>query len=170
MRRQRPAAEFITYGVWTVLFGLWQFAPRGWGALWGGRPLLFVPFTVSVAMFTGPIGGGWIGAAAGLFWGIYADAPFGFHAFLLLAIGCAAGLAERFLLRNNGMAALLLCAVATLVVVMADWLWGTLFYLPQGAGVLLRRTGLPNAAHTLVWSWPVYAMMRATAKRLAKRR
>ncbi len=160
MHKGRPIANILAYGAWLVLLGLWQFTPCGWGALLGGRPLLFVPFTVSAAMFTGPLGGGWIGCAAGLFWGIYANTPFGFHALLLLLIGCAAGLSERFLLRNNAVVALLLSAVATAITACANRLWGP---------VVWWRIWL-NAAHTLLWSLPVYAAVRATTTRLAKRR
>ncbi len=160
MHKGRPVAGILAYGTWLVLLGLWQFTPCGWGASWGGRPFLFVPFIVSVAMFTGPLGGGWVGCAAGLFWGMYADAPFGFHALLLLVIGCAVGLSERFLLRNNAVVAFLLCAPATAVMVGMGRLWGEAVW----------RTALLNAVYTLLWSLPVYAVVRATATQLAKRR
>ena len=160
MRRGRPVQGGLAYGMWLVVLGLWQFTPCGWDVLWGGRPLLFVPFIVSTAMFTGPLIGGWLGCAAGFFWGVYAAAPFGVHALLLLIIGCATGLLERFLLRNNAVAALLLCAVATAVTVGADCLWG----------VAVWQRVVVNAVYTLLWSIPVYAMMRATYARLTKRR
>lgn len=171
-RHPRPcgrAVAGIAYGLWILLLGLWQFAPRGWFSLWGGRPLLLIPFTVSAAMFAGPLGGAWTGVAAGLLWGLYADAPFGFHALLLLLLGCTAGMLVRLLLRNNALSAALLCGGGAVAFCLVHWAYTCLFFPVSAALVLLYRAVLPDLLCTLLLSLPIYAAVRATAKRLTKR-
>jgi rod shape-determining protein MreD len=148
-----------------MLFALWQAAPRGFPAIGGGRPLILIPLTTAVAMFTGPVGGGAAGAAAGLLWDINASRLFGFNGLTLMALGIAAGLLVRLLLRNNPLSAGLLAVGATLAQGLFDWLINYLLPGRPGAGLLLVRTLLPNALYTCLLALPVYWLVRWIAKK-----
>ena len=178
-RRRRPdtphwrlssrAVEIVAYGALVLLFGLWQFSPRAWPVIGGGRPLLLVPLTAAVAMFAGPVAGAAAGVAAGVFWGLYSDALFGFHALLLLVIGCAVGLFVRLLLRNNWLSAALLCGGAVVTYTLLDWLCNYLLPLREGLFLLLWHTVLPNMVYTLILSVPIYGVVRGVTKLLNNR-
>ncbi|MBE6757853.1 MAG: hypothetical protein E7552_04810 [Ruminococcaceae bacterium] len=169
LRLNSRTAECLAYGLLILLLGVWQLSPRGWPAVCGGRPLLLVPLVVAVAMFSGPVGGAAAGVAAGVLWGLFSEALFGFHALMLMLLGCAVGLLVRLLLRNNALSALLLCGGGTAVYALADWLCNCVLPHPDGALLLLWRTVLPNTVYTLVLCLPLYGVVRGITKLLKNR-
>ena len=169
LRLNNRTLECLAYGILILLLGLWQFSPRGWPMLLGGRPLLLVPLTAAIAMFSGPVGGAAAGVAAGVLWGLFSKALFGFHALLLMVLGCAVGLLVRLLLRNNALSALLLCGGGTAVYGLVDWLCNCLLPLTDGALFILWRTVLPKIANTLILCLPLFGAVRGVTKMLKSR-
>ena len=159
-------AACLAYGFLILLIAVWQFSPRGWPLLLGGRPLLLVPLTAAVAMFTGPVGGAAAGVFAGVLWGMFSEALFGFHALLLLLLGAAVGLMVRLLLRNNWLSALLLCGGGAVAYALLDWLCNRLLPLTEGAWLLLWQQVLPNILYTVLLCLPIYAAVRGVTKLL----
>ncbi len=156
----------LAYGVLILLLALWQFSPRGWPPLLGGRPLLLIPLTAAVAMFTGPVGGAAAGVFAGVLWGLFSQALFGFHALMLMLLGMAVGLLVRLFLRNNGLSALLLCGGGTVAYTLFDWLCNRVLPLADGAWLQLWQRVLPNTLYTVLLCLPVYAAVRGVTKLL----
>jgi len=108
---QRLSRRYLTwtaYGLLIVAAVILQSLPRGLPVIGGVRPVLIVPLVVCAAMYEGPVGGAAAGIAAGLLWDMFSDRLLGFHALLLLIVGCACGLLVRLLIRNNLLSALLL--------------------------------------------------------------
>ncbi len=169
LRLNSRTVEVLVYGAWILLLGLWQLSPRGWPVILGGRPLLLVPLVAAIAMFSGPVGGAAAGVAAGILWGLFSEALFGFHALMLMILGCAVGLLVRLLLRNNVLSALLLCGGGTVTYALVDWLCNCVLPLTDGALLLLWRTVLPNAAYTLALCLPLYGTVRGITKLLKNR-
>ncbi len=153
----------LVYGAMVFLFALWQAAPHGFPVIGGGRPLLLLPLTVSVAMFTGPAGGAAVGTAAGLLWDLTSERLFGAGALLFLLIGCTVGLLARLLLRNNWLSALLLHTGSTVLALLLDWIFFCLLPGRAGAVWLLCHTMLPCALYTLVLALPIYGLVRLAA-------
>lgn len=162
---QAPAAQALLWGGLTLVFALWQAAPRGFPEIGGGRPLILIPLTTAVAMFTGPAGGAATGAAAGLLWDLNSARLFGFNGLVLMLIGCGAGLLVRLLLRNNPLSAGLLALGAVGLQGLTDWTVNYLLPNRPGAGLLLVRTLLPNALYTCLLALPVYWLVRWIAKK-----
>ncbi len=169
LRLGSRTVECLAYGILILLFAVWQLSPRGWPVLLGGRPLLLVPLTAAIAMFSGPVGGATAGIAAGVLWGLFSKALFGFHALMLMLLGCAVGLLVRLLLRNNVLSALLLCGGGTVAYALVDWLCNCVLPLTEGAWVLLWHTVLPNAVYTLILCLPLYGLVRGVTKMLKSR-
>lgn len=162
---QAPVAQALLWGGLTLLFALWQAAPRGFPEIGGGRPLILIPLTTAVAMFTGPVGGAATGAAAGLLWDLNSVRLFGFNGLMLMLIGCGAGLMVRLLLRNNALSAGLLALGGTALQGLADWAVNYLLPNRPGVGLLVVRTLLPNAIYTCVLALPIYGLVRWIAKK-----
>ncbi|MBE6768948.1 MAG: hypothetical protein E7549_08625 [Ruminococcaceae bacterium] len=169
LRLNSRTVECLAYGLLILFLGLWQLSPRGWVTILGGRPLLLVPLTAAIAMFSGPVGGAAAGVAAGVLWGLFSKALFGFHALMLMLLGCAVGLLVRLLLRNNALSALLLCGGGTVAYGLVDWLCNCVLPLTDGALLILWRTVLPNVAYTLVLCLPLYGAVRGITKMLKNR-
>ena len=160
--------KWTAYGLLLLAAFLLQSAPRAL-QIAGAKPLLLVPLVVAIALFTGPIGGGAAGAAAGFLWDVYADCLPGFHGLFLLVIGCGCGLLVVLLMRNNQLTAVLLCAGALVLQVLYDW---GLSYLLLGYDrpfAALWYTYLPCALYTLLVSPLVYGITLAVTRVLRRR-
>ena len=161
------AAAYILIG---LLCFLMQMTPHGFPAPFGARAVLLLPFTVCVAMFAGPVAGGWAGIASGLFWDVYADRLFGLNALLLLLIGCTCGLLVRLLLRNNLLTAVILSGGALAAHGLLDWLLNTALLKVEGAFFALWHITLPNVVYTWLLALPMYLLFAAIERKLQKLR
>lgn len=161
--------EWTAYGLLILLAYLLQSTPRLLPAVFGARPLLMIPMTVAVAMFTGPVGGAAAGIACGLLWDLHSTRLLGFNALILMAIGCAAGLLVQLLIRNNLLSSLLLTLPALLLQGSLDWAFNYVLLAREGTIFWLLRGILPDLLYTLAVSPLVYGAVLLAA-RLLKRR
>ena len=72
--------KWTAYGLLILLVTLLQATKGLIPPVFGVRPLLVVPLTVCIAMFTGPVGGAAAGIACGILWDLYAARLLGFNA------------------------------------------------------------------------------------------
>lgn len=156
------------YGALILVAFLLQSAPRAL-EIGGTKPLLLLPLTVCIGLFTGPIGGGAAGAIAGFLWDVYADRLPGFHALLLLVIGCVCGLLVVLLMRNNLLTAVLLCAGSLVLQIVYDWGLRYCLFGGDHPFAALWGTYLPTAAYTLAVS-PIFYLLVFWSTRLLRRR
>jgi len=111
------------YALFILLLSVAGQTPGAIPAIWGARPLLAVPLTVCAAAVTGPGGGGAAGLFTGFLWDAYSpDRPAGYHALLLMLLGCAVGLLFKLRLRRNLFMLMIVMAGALAVVGGPDWL------------------------------------------------
>lgn len=160
--------RWAVYGALLLVAFLLQSAPHAL-QIAGVKPLLLVPLVVSIALFTGPVGGGAAGAVAGFLWDLYADRLPGFHGLFLLAVGCVSGLLVVLLVRNNLLTAVLLCFAALLLQVLYDW---GLYYCLMGHDhpfAALFGTYLPTALYTWLVS-PILYYLTLWVTRFLRRR
>lgn len=159
--------QWTAYGLMLLVAFLFQSAPHAL-EIAGTRPLLLVPLTVAIGLFTGPIGGGIAGAAAGFLWDMYADCLPGFHGLFLLCIGCSCGLLVVLLMRNNFLTALLLCAGALVLQVLYDWGLTYCLLVRDHPWDLLCDTYLPTALYTFLVSPILYFLTLFVTRYLKK--
>lgn len=169
MRRlQGRYLKWTAYGLMILLACILQSTPHLFTIL-GARPLLIVPVVISIAMFTGPVGGAAAGIAGGLLWDLYADRLLGFNALLLLILGCACGLLVHVLIRNNLLSAMLLIGGALLVQCLADWFFNHVLLGLDHPFYLLLHQVLPNMAYTLIVAPLLYGLTLLIARLLRRR-
>lgn len=149
--------RWTAYGLLILVTFLLQSAPHAL-EIAGIKPLLLLPLTVAIGLFTGPIGGGAAGAVSGFLWDIYADCLPGFHGLLLLCIGCASGLLVVLLMRNNLLTATLLCAGALVLEILYDWGLTYCLLRQDHPFLLLWNVYLPTALYTVLVSPILYLL------------
>lgn len=149
--------RWTAYGLLLLVAFLFQSAPHSL-EIAGIKPLLLLPLVVAIGLFTGPIGGGAAGAAAGFLWDIYADRLPGFHGLFLLCIGCVSGLLVVLLMRNNLLTAMLLCAGTLVLQVLYDWGLTYCILVRDHPMQLLCDVYLPTALYTLLVSPLLYLL------------
>ena len=149
--------QWTAYGLLLLAAFLLQSAPHAL-QIAGTKPLLLLPLTVSIGLFTGPLGGGIAGAVAGFLWDLYSDGLLGFHGLFLLVIGCVCGLLVVLLMRNNLLTATLLCAGTLCLQVLYDWGLSYLLLLRDHPFSALWHTYLPCALYTLLCAPILYLL------------
>lgn len=134
-------------------------------AFFQARPTLVIPAAVAIAMLEGQIGGGIIGAVAGIFIDVSLQALPGFYSIILLICCAAIGLVVRYLMRNNLVTALLLGGA---VIFLSKTLFWFFFYYfageAQSAYIYVARV-LPEIFYTLVCQIPLYYAARGIKNR-----
>lgn len=134
-------------------------------AFYMARPTLVINTAIAIAMLEGEIGGGIIGAAAGVFIDISLQALPGFYSIILLICCSAIGLVVRYLMRNNLVTALLLGAA---VIFLSKSLFWFFFYCFSGESqstyIYVSRV-LPECFYTLVCQIPLYYAARSIKTR-----
>ena len=93
------------------------------------RPLLVISAAVTIAMLEGEIGGGIIGAAAGILIDINHQSLPGFYSICLLICCAGVGLLVRYLMRNNLVTALLLDAATLVITKVLYWFFFYFFVI-----------------------------------------
>lgn len=160
--------KWTAYGLLILAAAILQSTPHAF-LIYGARPLLLIPVVVSVAMFTGPVGGAAAGVAAGVLWDLYSTRLLGFNALVLMAIGCACGLLIHLLIRNNLLSAMLLFGGALLIQGLADWFFNTLLLGKEDPLFRLVHLQLPDMAYTFVVSPLLYGVTLLIARLLRRR-
>ncbi len=95
------------------------------------RPLLLIPLCVCVSMFESNTASAVFGAFAGVLWDVSAACD-GFNAIVIMLFGAGCSLLISHFMRNNIIAALVLCASATAVY---EILYAFVFKMLQGVSL-----------------------------------
>ncbi len=148
--------KWTAYGLVILAFTLLQSVPHLVPEVFGARPLLLLSATVGIALFTGPTGGAAAGVACGLLWDVFSPRLLGFHALILLAVGCACGLLVRLMMRNNLLTALILTAGGGLTEMILDWFFNYTLLGGDRPFHILMHIYFPNMIYTLALTPLVY--------------
>ncbi|MBP5303751.1 MAG: rod shape-determining protein MreD [Clostridia bacterium] len=160
--------RWTAFGVILLLSCFIQMAPFSL-QIAGAKPLLLIAFTVCIALFVGPLGGGIAGAFAGFLWDIFSTRTLGFNAIILLVVGTACGLLIWMMMRNNILTAVLLTAGACLTQIILDWGFHYLLFDRGNEWDALLSIYLPNGLYTVLISPLVYWVVLITVKHLRSR-
>lgn len=139
------------------LASLLQMAPKAL-MIAGAKPMLLILCVACIALFTGPLCGGVMGAVSGFLWDIFTDRLMGSTAFLLLLIGTVIGILSWLVLRNNFITGILVCAASILLFVLADWAIYYVLFEKDNPWLMLTSVYGPNALYTLLVSPIVYGI------------
>ena len=164
--RRRNILKWTVYalGVWfvAVLQGDPHLIPR----VMGMAPLLIVPCVTAIAMQEGEIPGAVFGVLGGLVWDVGDGSVFGYNALFLLVVCVAAALLVQFLFRNTLAAEVLFTAIFTLIHGCVTWF----FYVYMRGNVDFAHaflcTILPTTAYTMLFSVPLYYLVRLARRKL----
>lgn len=163
---RRRLLQWTVFGAIILLAALLQATPSALPRPWGIAALP-LPFTaVGLAMIVGPVGGAGAGIACGLLWDVYTDTTFGYHALLLMIVGCACGLLVQWILRNNLLTYLMLTAITLFGITLLDWILHSLVWSAEGAWTLLFRVYLPSAVYSVLLCPLMYLLIHFINKRL----
>lgn len=148
---------------WLVCLGfvfvasLLQMAPNAL-VIAGAKPMLLILCVACIALFTGPLCGGVMGAVSGFLWDIFTDRLMGSTALLLLFFGTVIGILSWLVLRNNFITGMLVCAAAILLFVVADWAIHYVLFEKDNPWLMLTSVYGPNALYSLLVSPVIYAI------------
>ena len=151
-----------------ILIFLLQSAPYLMPRIGGVYPLLLIPAVVCIGMFERELVGGCLGLLAGVFWDITSLQTAGFHAILLLVIGCACGLMVIHLMRNSLLSAILLTFFSLLFYELCNWFFFSVMAGREMLGYQFVHFALPRLAYSLVFILPFYLISRAAVKRMRR--
>lgn len=168
MKSRAVRARVFFHILMLILVFLMQSLPHFMPRIGGVYPLLLIPAVVCIGMFERELIGGFLGLFAGVLWDITSLRIAGFHAVLLLVIGCACGLMVIHLMRNSLLSAILLTFFSLLFYELCNWIF---FYVLAGKEMLgyqLVHFALPRLAYSLVFTLPFYLLSRAAVKRMRR--
>lgn len=134
----------------------------------GAKPWVLFSSTICIALFMGPVGGGIMGAIAGLLWDVFADCWLGHHAILLMLFGTVCGILIWLVFRNNIYTALLMLACSILLFILIDWGLSYVLFEKSEPLVALWSVFLPNGLYTFLISPIVYGILYVIIQRLRK--
>lgn len=125
---------------------------------------ILLPLTVIIAMFEKELAGILYGALAGCLWDVSTATADGMKALFLALTGCICGLLIRYIMRNNLLSAIVLCAAANLVHNLLHWL---IYVVPNADGMFsaLLRFYIPQILLSTLTVIPLYLLLRALEKR-----
>lgn len=159
----RSFLRWFLYAAALLLFYLFETNP----IIRGFCPLLIIPLATAVAMFEGDLAAGVFGVFCGLMLDLANGVVVaGFSALWLLCLCPAISLLSRFYVKVNIVSHLVMNAVAAVVMafmdlVFAHWVW-------EGAQsvISLRLVILPAYGGAVLFSAPVYLLVRLINKKL----
>ncbi len=133
--------------------------------IFGARALLLIPATVCIAMFEREISGLFYGLIAGALWDMCSSSSWSYNAILLTIFAFACGALIKYIMRNNLVAAFLLCGVSTLFYCLLRWL---ILYVVHGYSTsfkVLLTFYIPCAVYTLIFLPVYYFFVRFISKK-----
>lgn len=159
----RSFLRWFLYAVTLLLFYMFETNP----IIRGFCPLLIIPLATSVAMYEGDLAAGVFGAFCGLMLDMANGvAVAGFSALWLLCLCPAISLFSRFLVKVNMVSHLVMNAIAAVFMAFMDlvflhWVW-------EGSNsvISLRLVILPAYGGAILFSVPVYFLVRLINKKL----
>lgn len=125
---------------------------------------ILIPLCVIIAMFEKELAGIFYGILAGCLWDVSTTTPDGMKALFLALTGCICGLLVRYVMRNNLLSALVLCAASGLVFSITHW---AVYVIPNAQGMFraLFLFYLPQVLLTALSAIPLYFLLRALEKK-----
>lgn len=162
----RKFLRWFLYAAALLLFYLFETNPL----IRGFCPLLIIPLATSVSMYEGDLAAGIFGTFCGLMLDIASGVTIvGLSALWLLCLCPAISLLSRFWINVNMLSHLVMNAVVAVVMAFFDmvfvhWVWeGT-----QSA-ISFRMSVLPAYGEAILFSIPVYLLVRLINKKLRPR-
>ncbi len=159
----RSFLRWFLYAVALLLFYLFETNPL----IRGFCPLLIIPLATAVAMYEGDLAAGVFGAVCGLMLDMANGVTIlGFSALWLLCLCPAISLLSRFWTKVNLLSHLVMNAVVAVVMAFLDmvfvhWVW-------EGAqsAISFRLSVLPAYGEAILFSVPVYLLVRFINKKM----
>ncbi len=159
----RSFLRWFLYAAALLLFYLFETNPL----IRGFCPLLIIPLATAVAMYEGDLAAGVFGVFCGLMLDLANGVDVaGFYALWLLCLCPAVSLISRFYVKVNIVSHLVMNAVAAFLMAFMDlvflhWVW-------EGADsvISLRLVILPAYGGAILFSAPVYLLVRLINKKL----
>ena len=169
MIKKEKKQVYLRWGILTVIILFVSLLQNTGGLLpkiYGVSAMPLIPLVVCIAMFEREMAGACFGMFAGMLWDAVGAWGDGFHAVVLLIIGCVCGLLLHYLMRVNFITALLLSACAALLHNFLYWL--IFLAIPGYAGALsaLLRFYLPASLYALVFLPLFFFSVRALGRKL----
>ena len=159
-------SRWALFAVITIIIFLIQNSSGQLLDIKGAKPYMLVPLVVCIGMFEREAVGGAFGLFAGLLWDMVSSNMPGFHALVLMVIGCTSGLLITYIMRNNLLTSILLSICAILIHSILYWLF---FILLDNVGqplYALYRFILPSSLYTLFFTPVFYFLVREIMKKI----
>ena len=162
----RVFLRWLSYAAALLLFYMFETNPL----IRGFCPLLIIPLATAVAMYEGDLAAGVFGTFCGLMLDMASGVTItGFSALWLLCLCPAISLLSRFWVKVNMLSHLVMNAIAACVMAFLDmifvhWVW-------EGAqsAISFRLSVLPAYGGAILFSIPVYFLVRFINKKLRPR-
>ncbi len=153
--------RWFCYSAVLLVFYLWEVAPliRGW------CPLLMIPLATSVAMFEGELAAGVFGVFCGFMLDTASGTLPGFSSLLLLICCPLISLLGQFILRSNWFSHAAMNAVTVIFMCGMDFLILHWVWERESSGISFVRTLLPAYSWAIVFSIPIYFLVRLISTR-----
>lgn len=169
MLKKEKKQVYLRWGILAVIILFVSLLQNTGGLLpkpYGVSAMPLIPLVVSIAMLEREMAGACFGIFAGMLWDAVGTRGDGFHAVVLLLIGCGCGLLLHYLMRVNFVTALLLSAGASLLHNLLYWLIFLVIPGYSGAFSALIRFYLPASLYALVFLPLFFFPLRALGRRL----
>lgn len=159
----RSFLRWFFYAVALLLFYMFETNPL----IRGFCPLLIIPLATAVAMYEGDLAAGVFGVVCGLMLDMANGVTVtGFSALWLLCFCPAISLLSRFWTKVNMLSHLVMNAVAASVMAFLDmifihWVWEN-----EQSAISFRLSVLPAYAGAILFSVPVYLLVRLINKKM----
>lgn len=161
----RPYIKWTLYYLILVLLLALQTTPS-FLSIAGIKPVLLVPFVVSVCMFEEIVPSAVFSMVAGLLWDVTSQKLLGFNALILLCLGMFVSMICIHYLHTKLINAAAFCAVVMLVQGLLDYLFHFGVWGVEGASNVLLWNILPTAGYTLIFIVGFYYLVKAISDRL----
>ena len=135
-------------------------------SFFGVRAVLILPLTLLVAIFEGEFAGGIYAACAGMLWGCSADMVFGYYSIILLVLAVACALIAQYGLSVSLFSSLLLSAGSAVILFLLDFFFQYAIWGYSGLSALFVRSVLPTATVTILFTIPLYFVVKFVSTRL----
>mgnify|MGYP004535712439 CR=1 FL=1 len=155
--------RYIAYVIELLVVFILQQTPGLMPTIYGILPTLLLPAVFAVAIFERPVCALFYGVFTGFLLDYGSGSVFGFHALILGLICFLISFLVQDLFHNNFLTAMIMLTIASVLVLLLQWLF---LYLPGGvdsAVYALYRHYLPRIAYTVVWSPLFYYFNRSFA-------
>lgn len=169
MVKKEKKQVYLRWGILAVIILLVSLLQNTGGLLpriYGVSAMPLIPLVVCIAMLEREMAGACFGMFAGMLWDAVGTRGDGFHAVVLLIIGCVCGLLLHYLMRVNFVTALLLSACAALVHNLLYWLVFLVIPGYDGAVSALVRFYLPASLYAVLFLPLFFFPLRALGRKL----